>query len=129
MTFAMVVGFISICIFKKRTKNAISAQQSHRAVFRSPLVTPFDAVRSANVKVVCVFHSLLEQAMGYALAKRLGWLDGEEVEERAVRNGGEQLRLKREIDNWNELSGSVVFSSLRTLPLMAMNNEELLHFV
>lgn len=46
-----------------------------------------------------------------------------------MRNGIVQLRLKREIGNWNELDGSVLFPSLRLLPLMATNNKQLVHFV
>lgn len=46
----MVTGLTNTCIFKKGTKNAISAHQSHTTVFRSPLVTQSDAVRSTTVE-------------------------------------------------------------------------------
>lgn len=64
-----------------------SAHESHTTVFRNPLITQTDAAGSDNtVKVSCVLHSLLEQATGYALAKRLDWAAKEEIKEKDRRN-------------------------------------------
>lgn len=54
-----------------------SLPMNHTTVFRNLLITQTDALRSDNA--AHVLHILLKQAMGHALAKRLGWAAEEEV--------------------------------------------------
>lgn len=77
----MVTGLTNMYIQKGNQKCHLCSPESHNSIQEpSGHAVWCSEVNYCGVKVACVLHSLPKQAMGHALAKRLGQLAKEEVE-------------------------------------------------